>query len=361
MNNGLDSLKSLLVATCAFTATCFIGPVYAQSTGDAAPSAKDAPATPSEPQHPIGTLEPEIRVARSLNPASEPIFVRFLIHNKSDKPVELGAIPVLAGVSLPIELILGDADKPALFLTYKDEKPVPIRISDPQAVAGESQPLRIAPNGTVGTRVDLRDLYHNIRYAGQYKLEWRPLGGTIGSAVAALRVEPRKQAVIVTDYGNLTFELMYDRAPRNVENFLELARDGFYRDKTFHRVIPGFAIQGGCPNGNGTGVREDGKLIPAEFHDAEFKPGTLAMAHKSDDPNSASCQFFIVLDRLPELNGRYTVIGQASDDETLRALQQIAAVATDENDRPVRSLLIRSISLIDRDGPFAARRSIGRK
>ncbi len=304
MNNGFDILKSLLVGGCAFLAACFIGPSYAQSTNDAASTANDAPAAPSEPQDPIRALEPEIRVARSLNPASEPISVRFLIHNKSDKPAELGAIPVSAGVSLPLELILGGADKPALLLTYEDEKPVPIRIPEPQTIAAESQPLRIAPGGTIGTRVDLRDLYHNIRYPGQYKLEWRPLNGTIGSAVATLRVEPRKQAVIVTDYGNLTFELMYERAPRNVENFLELARDGFYRDKTFHRVIPGFAIQGGCPNGNGTGVREDGKLIPAEFHDAEFKPGTLAMAHKRDDPNSASCQFFIALDRLPELNGQ---------------------------------------------------------
>ena len=168
-------------------------------------------------------------------------------------------------------------------------------------------------------------------------------------------------AVMKTNKGDIHLTLYADKTPITVANFVNLAQRGYYDGLTFHRVIPGFAIQGGCPNGNGTGVREDGKLIPAEFHDAEFKPGTLAMAHKSDDPNSASCQFFIVLDRLPELNGRYTVIGQASDDETLRALQQIAAVATDENDRPVRSLLIRSISLIDRDGPFAARRSIGRK
>ena len=338
---------------CALLASLVIGPSIAQdASGDGASGPQSAPAS---------ALEAEIRVERSLNPASEPIAVRFLIHNKSDKPIDLGPIPLSDGVSLPLELILGTDQKPALFITYKDEKPVPVKLSADRAVPDETQPLRIAPAGTVGTRVDLRDLYKNIRYSGQYKLEWRPLDGTIGVATATLRVEPRKQAVIVTDFGNLTFDLMYEQAPRNVENFLDLIRDGFYRDKTFHRVIPGFAIQGGCPNGNGTGIRSDGKLIPAEFHDAEFKLGTLAMSHKASDPNSASCQFFITLDRLPELRGHYTVVGQPADEATLRTLQQIAGIATDEHDRPLRSLGIRSISLIDQDGVFAARRAVGDK
>ncbi len=352
MKSGVERLTHRTAFGCAFLASFVIGPVAAQdASGNAGASGpKTAP-----------SLEAEIRIERSLNSASEPISVRFLIHNKSDKPIDLCPIPVSGGVALPLELILGTDEKPALYITYKDEKPVPVKLPDEQAAAIESQPLRIAPEGTVGTRIDLRDLYKNIRYPGQYKLEWRPLDGTMGVATATLRVEPRKQAVIVTDFGNLTFDLMYEQAPRNVENFLDLVREEFYRDKTFHRVIPGFAIQGGCPNGNGTGIRSDGKLIPAEFHDAEFKLGTLAMSHKASDPNSASCQFFITLDRLPELRGHYTVVGQPADEATLRTLQQIAGVTTDEHDRPLRSLSIRSVSLIELDGMFAARKAMSDK
>jgi peptidyl-prolyl cis-trans isomerase B (cyclophilin B) len=136
-----------------------------------------------------------------------------------------------------------------------------------------------------------------------------------------------------------------------VEAFIDLVRSGFYDNKTFHRVIPGFLIQGGCPKGDGTGIRPDHKLLPAEFNNTPFRAGTLAMAHKPSDRNSASCQFFITLSRLPELDGQYTVIGQASDEESLRTLNELAAEPTDKHDRPRHPLYIRSITLVDAELP----------
>ena len=91
----------------------------------------------------------------------------------------------------------------------------------------------------------------------------------------------------------------------------------------------------------------DGKTVPAEFSDTPIELGTLVMAHKPDDPNSASCQFFIALARLEDLDGKYTVIGQARDDESLRTLNQLAALPTNRSDRPVKPLVIRSINLVD--------------
>ena len=197
------------------------------------------------------------------------------------------------------------------------------------------------------TEIDLREHYSALRYSGAYRVEWRPLGERAGTAKAGFRVEPRKNAILVTDKGKVTFSLMYDEAPRHVENFLDLIRDGFYDGKTIHKVIAGFVLQGGCPKGDGTGVRPDGKLLPAEFHDAPFKLGTLAMARKPADPNSASCQFFITLTRLPDLDGQYTVIGQADGEESLRTLSQLAAEPADARHRPRLPLIIRSINLVD--------------
>lgn len=292
-----------------------------------------------------------------LNPPSQPIWAHFSLNNLSAESVSLGALPLNDGVSLPRELIVGTAEQPALFIAYEKEPPVPIKPPPPGEAEAEHErrPLKIGGHGSLGARVDLREVHKLLRYPGAYRLEWKPLGGTVGSAAVSFRVEPRQLAVVVTDYGKITFRLDYETAPLNVTNFLELVRDNFYADKTFHRVIPGFVIQGGCPLGTGAGVRADGKLIPAEFRDAPFEVGTLAMAHKPEEPNSASCQFFVTLTRVPELDGEYTIIGHADDAESLRTLEQIASVATDAKDRPKRPVVIRSVNLVDEREALAQR------
>jgi len=311
----------------------------------------EAPATEAAAE-----LRAEITTPRGLYSPNRPIWVRFTLYNTSDGPVEipLHALPDDNGtVALPLEIVLGTPEAPALSVAYRDEKPAYVPAPAPPPQTGCSGTLRLGPRAYLGLELDLREHYRALRYSGSYRLEWRPLNGRTGTAVAEFQVEPRKDAIIVTDKGKITCRLFYDAAPRNVEGFLELVKQGFYDGKPIHRIVPGFLIQAGCPKGDGTGIRPDGKLLPAEFHDAAFLPGTLAMARKPSDPNSASCQFFITLARLPELDRQYTVIGQASDEESLRTLNAIAAEPTDRKDRPRLPLVIRSINLVisEEDNP----------
>lgn len=112
---------------------------------------------------------------------------------------------------------------------------------------------------------------------------------------------------IHTDKGDILLELFPDVAPKHVDNFLKLTKKGFYNGLVFHRVVPGFVIQGGDPKGDGTGG--PGYTIPAEFNKRHHLKGTLAMA-RSMDPNSAGSQFYICLAPQPSLDGKYTVFGQ---------------------------------------------------
>ena len=139
------------------------------------------------------------------------------------------------------------------------------------------------------------------------------------------------KAVIATNHGDITVELWNDVAPNHVANFLKLGSEGFYNDLTFHRIIPNFVIQGGCPDGNGTGG--PGYNVDAEFNDREHVEGTLSMA-RSQDPNSAGSQFFICLgrDHCQHLDGQYTAfrhrIARVQDEVQNGALQQSAVHPT---------------------------------
>lgn len=136
------------------------------------------------------------------------------------------------------------------------------------------------------------------------------------------------KVTISTEFGDITAELWNDVAPKHVENFLKLGREGFYDGLTFHRIIPGFVIQGGCPKGDGTGG--PGWHVDAEFNQRNHVPGTLSMA-RSSDPNSAGSQFFICLTRekCRHLDGQYTGFGQVT--EGMEAVEKIAALTVDPN------------------------------
>jgi len=136
------------------------------------------------------------------------------------------------------------------------------------------------------------------------------------------------KAIIHTDKGDISVELWNDVAPNHVENFRKLIESGFYNGLNFHRIVPGFVIQGGCPKGDGTGG--PGWNVDAEFNDREHHPGTLSMA-RSADPNSAGSQFFICLTReyCQHLDGNYTAFGQVI--EGMDIVNQIADVPIDEN------------------------------
>src|SRR5260221_6914045 len=115
------------------------------------------------------------------------------------------------------------------------------------------------------------------------------------------------RCVMSTDAGDLVIELYPDAAPNTVANFHALATDGFYDGLIFHRVVPGFVVQGGCPKGTGTGG--PGYTIPAEFNQNKHLRGSLAMA-RSQHPDSAGSQFYITYGAQPHLDNNYTVFGQ---------------------------------------------------
>ena len=313
-------------------------------------AASSAQVPADQPSDRVPALRAEVSADRTLFHPSEPIAVRFTLFNPTNEPIEVPAArspDVGNGITLPRSLIVGSSTQPALCIAYENEQPVPIRPEQNEANEGQAATLRLAARASVGAEINLCELHRQLRYAGDYRLEWQPLGGAVPTASLSFRVETRKDAVLVTDYGKITFSLLYERAPRNIENFLDLMHDRFYDGKAIHRVIPHFIIQGGSPDGTGKGIRPDGKFVEAEFHDTPFEPGTLAMARKPSDPHSASCQFFISLARLPELDGKYTVIGQARGEESLRTLQILSELPTNAQGRPVRPLAIRFFTLVD--------------
>jgi peptidyl-prolyl cis-trans isomerase B (cyclophilin B) len=120
----------------------------------------------------------------------------------------------------------------------------------------------------------------------------------------------KQTGVITLDNGNeIRLEFFPQDAPKTVENFVTLAKKGFYNGLTFHRVVPGFVVQGGCPKGNGTGG--PGYTVPAEFNKNKHVRGSLAMA-RSQHPDSAGSQFYITYGAQPHLDNNYTVFGKVT-------------------------------------------------
>jgi peptidylprolyl isomerase/peptidyl-prolyl cis-trans isomerase B (cyclophilin B) len=118
----------------------------------------------------------------------------------------------------------------------------------------------------------------------------------------------KQLAVITLDSGGqIRMEFFPEDAPKTVENFITLTKKGYYNGLTFHRVVPGFVVQGGDPKGNGTGG--PGYTIKAEFNKRKHERGSLAMA-RSQHPDSAGSQFYITYGPQPHLDGNYTVFGQ---------------------------------------------------
>ena len=146
--------------------------------------------------------------------------------------------------------------------------------------------------------------------------------------------------------GVMTGELYPDVAPQSVYNFIELANKGFYNGLIFHRVIPGFMIQGGCPEG--TGMGGPGYCIKGEFifngvkNQLKHKRGVLSMA-RSQSPNSGGSQFFVMHENAPHLDGQYAAFGKVT--EGLDVVDAIASVRTNANDRPLEDQKIASITV----------------
>jgi peptidyl-prolyl cis-trans isomerase B (cyclophilin B) len=150
------------------------------------------------------------------------------------------------------------------------------------------------------------------------------------------------QAVMHTNAGQITLELFDDAAPKTVENFRTLAADGFYDGLIFHRVIRDFMIQGGCPQGTGTGG--PGYQFEDEFNENKVVRGALAMANAG--PNTNGSQFFIVTtEAAPWLDGKHTVFGRVVDG--MDTVDAIEGTETGAGDRPTSDQRIERIELSD--------------
>ena len=150
----------------------------------------------------------------------------------------------------------------------------------------------------------------------------------------------------VEKFGTIEVELNKDAAPITVDNFVKLVNKGFYNGLTFHRIIRGFMIQGGCPKGNGTGG--PGYSIKGEFsangvnNPIKHERGVISMA-RAMDPNSAGSQFFIMHQAAPHLDGQYAAFGKVI--KGIEVVDAIASVQTNYFDAPLQKVVIKSIKI----------------
>lgn len=159
-------------------------------------------------------------------------------------------------------------------------------------------------------------------------------------------------ATVSTNHGDIVINLFGDHAPKTVKNFVDLSEKDFYNGVIFHRIIPGFMIQGGDPTGTGTGG--PGYTFDDEIHpELGFdRPYLLAMANAGKRPDAFGkmagtngSQFFITVGATEWLNGNHTIFGEVADDASKAVVDEIAAVATGAMDRPVEDVVITGVTI----------------
>lgn len=279
-----------------------------------------------------------------------PVLVDFLIQNASDEPVTLlvpGAEPdtTIGALGLPLSHVFSGEN--GSVLTIAGDGAAKLGVTADLAPSVRAPVVALAPRATLGTTLNLLDYCPSLRNSGTYHVRWAPYGGTVESNSLTVEVAPLKQAEVVTDLGKMSVRFFYDEAPRHVENFIELGKKGFYNNLSFHRIEPGYCVQGGCPNGDGTGIRRDGLKLAGEFTSKPIDRGSVCMARLEDDPDSASCQFFIAYTRIPEWDGRYTVFGELQGNASLETLEKLMASPLDEGGKPQKKLYLRSVRIVD--------------
>jgi len=153
---------------------------------------------------------------------------------------------------------------------------------------------------------------------------------------------------LTTNMGPIRLTFFPDVAPNHVKNFIALSQTGFYNGVTFHRVIDGFMIQGGCPHGTGTG--DAGYKLKAEFSKTPHADGVLSMARGGNDINSAGSQFFICLGSQNFLDGQYTAFGKTADAESQETVRKIGKVKKDPHnkEKPLDKVIIEKATVTEK-------------
>jgi peptidyl-prolyl cis-trans isomerase B (cyclophilin B) len=214
-------------------------------------------------------------------------------------------------------------------------------VTIPEPAAPGKVELRAGESFTIETRVVLPEAL--TKSPTSLVLQWVGSTGALESLRSneinvAVRNDQNPTVTLETGEGTIVLELWPDKAPNHVANFLTLAKSGFYDGRIFHRVIPNFMVQTGCPQG--TGMGDPGYKIPAEFSDAPFGKGVLGMA-RSNTPDSAGSQFFICVADSPQvkaLDKQYTAFGRVIEGQ--EAADKIALVPRDaeKGDRPYKDV-----------------------
>jgi peptidyl-prolyl cis-trans isomerase B (cyclophilin B) len=299
---------------------------------------------------PIPGIRAHLRPQSYHYPVGRPVWVLLAIENTADKPITLtvpGTEPEIPSpeMGLPLAHVFSGGSTSGIVVTTDSGRPWDMPVGYRSPITAPI--LMLAPHSTVGTTIDLKEYFPTLRSAGQYRITWRPYAGGAVSNTVLVTVASLKQAEILTDEGTMTIRFFYEDAPQTVANFIELAKSGFYNGKTFHRLAPGYLIQGGCPRGDGTGIRLNGKRIPAEFNSRPHEKGSVSMALLEDGPDSASCQFFICNTREKDWDGRYTVFAHLVGDESYEAFDRLMSEPVDEQSRPIRTLYMRTVRITE--------------
>jgi peptidyl-prolyl cis-trans isomerase B (cyclophilin B) len=223
---------------------------------------------------------------------------------------------------------------------FSPNQPITVKVDSKTPVAlvltrfdGTTVPAKGSTDAPAGDApIDIKAMYPVLADPGTYVLFAVPKGKTVADFVGTpivvevrsdktaggpggtmvARLEPLRYEVMTTAAGPMTMAFYYDVAPNTVESFLQLSSEGYYDGLTFHRIVPGFVIQGGDPKGDGTGG--PGYTVNQEFNDHKHTQGVLSMA-RTQDPNSAGSQFFVCLDysQTQHLDNQYTAFGKVVD------------------------------------------------
>ncbi len=312
--------------------------------------------TPTEPpvvQKPLSaSIRAILRTEQLIVPVGSPVFVEFVLQNRSSDPVTLTVPDAIEGrprpddgMGLPLEHVFSGTGFRGLAIASELNPQMGDRVSMKPQFPVPS--ITIAAFGSVGLRYDVARHYPGLHQSGTYVLSWKPYAGALESKPLTIKVVAYKQAIVETDVGAMRMDMFYDKAPRHVENFLALSKERFYNGKTFHMVAANQFLLGGCPNGDGTGKRPDGATLKPELSDTPFVFGTVGMAIIEGNANSASCQFFICLADQPSWRGRYTAFGRIRGPESEKTLRKLSGVPVGEDQTPLEKLKIKSITITE--------------
>lgn len=237
-------------------------------------------------------------------------------------------------------------------------------VSHPPTSPGEAsptrRPARLAPGAYFGQVIDLARHFPILKQTGKYELSYAANGVASDpvqvNVIPEFNEESTYTATIKTRLGSMTLDLYLKDAPAHVQNFVDLARQGFYDGLTIHYIRPGEMIATGDPRGNGSGG--SGFMVPPEFNERKHLAGTVGMVRLPAPANSGSSQFYICLAPLPERDGKFSVFGQVA--EGLPVLQKIAQTPTSGRAkppyfRPLEPLVIESVVVHEKAA--AARKS----